>query len=722
MEEVDLTGSITRIKTDDSYGSMSLDVGEWGETAAVLENLNNPHQDHDPPESTDHQVPESSFTKELLMVASTSHAIEPAPATSFVPMEADFDGADDGMDGGMELDPTKQLFLRRQPRRFAHTKTFSNGVADRATADWLKEHFQTKRGSLVPKGFLCDRYEEFCQTSGRKPMNNATLGRFIRGVFRGLETRRLGARQQSRYFYNNLGVRPSSNFVQLMMQEKRPSYIRRHRNIKPGEKASNEPEHPQVAPLKEVAPLVVPSYHLNHVTRRLETARLVCSDLQEKESLESILRRLDADGYQSLVEAAAQNEDWILAICKELDSDSHLWFAELTGDMKTGTRNHESDCCLMQFLSEFSCHLQELGSACVAVAILLLETSVPHLSDFVVSTYSKYYEKVLQILLPLQHSYDPLPTNDYVTAALHAIAVNFGPLLRSITVGFPEPLRTGMVRHSWAFASDLRERLNWTYAAAYVQQFAGNERLFALLRTVFCEVFDTCATADILFMLAGPIQGFEAGLQTFCQGGLENVADTWMKWFTAVAESCLDETSSSVSVKVEKLSGIQSSWVIFLALFLGHTPPFDGDNHIKQGVSDFLLGTVNRVINGLTDSLLGQTSLQGYAKKFFSIEREVPSPDTNRQWWPSFLQTAPDPVLSVAIVEPAAIELDPTQTEALVCDNMVNDAVCVKIEERAPSVTESSSAVLTASAVRVSGRAGKGRNRWLDECPDHRTW
>ena len=47
-------------------------------------------------------------------------------------VNADFE--EDGIDdGASELDPNKQLFLRRQPRRFAHTKSFSNGVADRAT-------------------------------------------------------------------------------------------------------------------------------------------------------------------------------------------------------------------------------------------------------------------------------------------------------------------------------------------------------------------------------------------------------------------------------------------------------------------------------------------------------------------------------------------------------------------------------------------------------------
>ena len=46
----------------------------------------------------------------------------------------------------------------------------------------------------MPRGFLYSKYEAFCASQGKPLMNQACMGKTVRALFRGLETRRLGRR------------------------------------------------------------------------------------------------------------------------------------------------------------------------------------------------------------------------------------------------------------------------------------------------------------------------------------------------------------------------------------------------------------------------------------------------------------------------------------------------------------------------------------------------
>ena len=45
------------------------------------------------------------------------------------------------------------------------------------------------------------------------PVNPASFGKLIRSVFRGLKTRRLGTRGNSKYHYYGIRIKPSSPYV-----------------------------------------------------------------------------------------------------------------------------------------------------------------------------------------------------------------------------------------------------------------------------------------------------------------------------------------------------------------------------------------------------------------------------------------------------------------------------------------------------------------------------
>ncbi len=51
-----------------------------------------------------------------------------------------------------------------------------------------------------------DHYVQFCSDYRVEPVNSASFGKFIRAVFPGIKTRRLGTRGKSKYHY--CGIRP----------------------------------------------------------------------------------------------------------------------------------------------------------------------------------------------------------------------------------------------------------------------------------------------------------------------------------------------------------------------------------------------------------------------------------------------------------------------------------------------------------------------------------
>ncbi|GAU91880.1 hypothetical protein RvY_04055 [Ramazzottius varieornatus] len=90
------------------------------------------------------------------------------------------------------------------------------GHVDRDTIYWLLANFKLERNAVMPRGFLYSKYEAFCLFHGKPLMNQACMGKTVRALFRGLETRRLGRRGKSRYHYIGLAINPEGEFAGMV--------------------------------------------------------------------------------------------------------------------------------------------------------------------------------------------------------------------------------------------------------------------------------------------------------------------------------------------------------------------------------------------------------------------------------------------------------------------------------------------------------------------------
>jgi len=68
--------------------------------------------------------------------------------------------------------------------------------------------------SSLPRVILYQNYNEFCEGTGIAVLNTAGFGRLLRQTFANLQTRRLGHRGQSKYFYQGIQARSTSPLFQ----------------------------------------------------------------------------------------------------------------------------------------------------------------------------------------------------------------------------------------------------------------------------------------------------------------------------------------------------------------------------------------------------------------------------------------------------------------------------------------------------------------------------
>uniref|UniRef100_A0A915D6S4 RFX-type winged-helix domain-containing protein n=1 Tax=Ditylenchus dipsaci TaxID=166011 RepID=A0A915D6S4_9BILA len=66
---------------------------------------------------------------------------------------------------------------------------------------------------------LYDHYLSHCAEAQLEPVNAASFGKLIRSVFKGLRTRRLGTRGNSKYHYNGIRIKPSSSLLTIVSPE-----------------------------------------------------------------------------------------------------------------------------------------------------------------------------------------------------------------------------------------------------------------------------------------------------------------------------------------------------------------------------------------------------------------------------------------------------------------------------------------------------------------------
>jgi len=102
---------------------------------------------------------------------------------------------------GLGEEDLKQLIQLQQQRSISVQPT---------TVKWLIDNYESAEGTSLPRSALYTHYNEHCQQNNLEPVNAASFGKFIRSVFIGLRTRRLGTRGNSKYHYYGIRVKPGS--------------------------------------------------------------------------------------------------------------------------------------------------------------------------------------------------------------------------------------------------------------------------------------------------------------------------------------------------------------------------------------------------------------------------------------------------------------------------------------------------------------------------------
>lgn len=75
----------------------------------------------------------------------------------------------------------------------------------------------------LPRSTLYNHYMRHCNEHKLDAVNAASFGKLIRSVFTGLRTRRLGTRGNSKYHYYGIRIKPGSNLVNVVVDEKATS-------------------------------------------------------------------------------------------------------------------------------------------------------------------------------------------------------------------------------------------------------------------------------------------------------------------------------------------------------------------------------------------------------------------------------------------------------------------------------------------------------------------
>lgn len=75
---------------------------------------------------------------------------------------------------------------------------------------WLRENLQIAPGASIPCSETYNHYLRHCSENGLAYVNEAAFGKFIRLVFVGLGTRRIGRRGSNRYHYCGIGLKSGS--------------------------------------------------------------------------------------------------------------------------------------------------------------------------------------------------------------------------------------------------------------------------------------------------------------------------------------------------------------------------------------------------------------------------------------------------------------------------------------------------------------------------------
>jgi hypothetical protein len=85
------------------------------------------------------------------------------------------------------------------------------------TDEWLKRNYEVAKGEILLRSTLQSHYHRHCRKNNLHPVSIPVLGRRVRNVFPGVESRRLGKRGDTKYHY--CGIRVISGSAKYQLSE-----------------------------------------------------------------------------------------------------------------------------------------------------------------------------------------------------------------------------------------------------------------------------------------------------------------------------------------------------------------------------------------------------------------------------------------------------------------------------------------------------------------------
>ncbi|XP_055330229.1 uncharacterized protein LOC129582677 [Paramacrobiotus metropolitanus] len=347
------------------------------------------------------------------------------------------------------------------------------GRVDKQTLAWLRQNFEEQTGQIMRREFLYERYLEFCQATGREPMNAACVGKVVRTVFQGLSTRRLGRRGGSKYHYVNLQVAANSPFAGMKQSLGSAQKTGRKTKKTPkGNLGNIWNDAPKIldepVAVDDGASTSGPARVWTKNQKKLEAVELdfVTSGLSDEERSRRNIQQLATN----CLSAAQHRADDVLFIPTPLALDSN-WNVEYLRDNSPTVTCDE----IRIFLRCFRLHIGMLGGLIIRLhfhcipniihnfwqfrekslqvddtldaetfrSIIQLEPVMLFIRTF----YLHLFEKIVTFFFPSK--YEPVP--DHLRAVFRDVTAKFDKWMAMATQSLPERLRDFLVSCAFGF-------------------------------------------------------------------------------------------------------------------------------------------------------------------------------------------------------------------------------------------------------------------------------
>ncbi|XP_018008219.1 uncharacterized protein LOC108665925 isoform X2 [Hyalella azteca] len=96
---------------------------------------------------------------------------------------------------------------------------------------WVRDNYERNTDGVVAKSVIYKNYEDYCREHNRPIMETSIFGRVVKQVFPGVNIRRLGGRENLKYYYCGIHAQESSPYVSDNNNTTRPKRKQRKRDV-----------------------------------------------------------------------------------------------------------------------------------------------------------------------------------------------------------------------------------------------------------------------------------------------------------------------------------------------------------------------------------------------------------------------------------------------------------------------------------------------------------